>query len=73
MTASTTQQTLGARLERELREALDGEVAFDDYTRHLFSRDASMYSITPLGVAFPRHEGDVAAAVRIAAGLGVPI
>ncbi|RKT88839.1 FAD/FMN-containing dehydrogenase [Saccharopolyspora antimicrobica] len=73
MTASTTQQTLGARLERELRDALDGEVAFDDYTRHLFSRDASMYSITPLGVAFPRHEGDVAAAVRIAAGLGVPI
>ncbi|KAA5834934.1 FAD-linked oxidase C-terminal domain-containing protein [Saccharopolyspora hirsuta] len=75
MTASTTgtSAALGARLERALRAELDGEVAFDDYTRHLFSRDASMYSITPLGVAFPRHADDVAAAVRIAAGLGVPI
>ncbi|MER5388691.1 FAD-linked oxidase C-terminal domain-containing protein [Saccharopolyspora sp. NPDC002686] len=74
MTGSpTAQQTLGSRLERALRDALDGEVAFDDYTRHLFSRDASMYSITPLGVAFPHHADDVAAAVEIAAGLGVPI
>ena len=70
---SATQQTLAARLESALRTALDGEVAFDDYTRHLFSRDASMYSITPLGVAFPRHADDVAAAVKAAAGLGVPI
>ena len=29
----------------------------------LFSRDASMYAITPLGVVFPRHADDVAAAV----------
>ncbi|MEV5541781.1 FAD-linked oxidase C-terminal domain-containing protein [Saccharopolyspora shandongensis] len=71
--ASAAQQTLGSRLERALRAALDGEVAFDDYTRHLFSRDASMYSITPLGVAFPRHDDDVAAAVQAAAGLGVPV
>ncbi|MEU6265662.1 FAD-binding and (Fe-S)-binding domain-containing protein [Saccharopolyspora shandongensis] len=71
--ASAAQQTLGSRLERALRAALDGEVAFDDYTRHLFSRDASMYSITPLGVAFPRHDDDVAAAVKAAAELGVPI
>ncbi|MEU5846221.1 FAD-binding and (Fe-S)-binding domain-containing protein [Saccharopolyspora shandongensis] len=71
--ASAARQTLGSRLERTLRAALDGEVAFDDYTRHLFSRDASMYSITPLGVAFPRHDDDVAAAVKTAAGLGVPV
>ncbi|MEV0054722.1 FAD-linked oxidase C-terminal domain-containing protein [Saccharopolyspora shandongensis] len=71
--ASAAQQTLGSRLERALRAALDGEVAFDDYTRHLFSRDASMYSITPLGVAFPRHDDDVATAVKAAAELGVPV
>ncbi|RDI54491.1 FAD-binding and (Fe-S)-binding domain-containing protein [Nocardia mexicana] len=71
MTPSATD--LAARLERALRATLDGEVAFDDYTRHIFSRDASMYAITPLGVAFPRHADDVAAAVRAAAGLGVPI
>ena len=42
-------------LERELREALAGEVAFDDYTRHLFSRDASMYTLMPVGVVFRLH------------------
>ncbi|HEV7725619.1 MAG TPA: FAD-linked oxidase C-terminal domain-containing protein [Modestobacter sp.] len=62
-----------ADLERELRSALDGEVAFDDYTRHLFSQDASMYTITPVGVAYPRHAADVSAAVRLAARAGVPV
>jgi FAD/FMN-containing dehydrogenase/Fe-S oxidoreductase len=60
-------------LEHRLRDDLDGEVRFDDYTRHLFSRDASMYSITPVGVVFPRHADDVAAAVTAAAEHGVPV
>lgn len=60
-------------LEIRLRRDLEGEVAFDDYTRHLFSRDASMYSITPAGVVFPRHADDVAAAVKAAAEHGVPL
>jgi FAD/FMN-containing dehydrogenase/Fe-S oxidoreductase len=63
----------GGELERALRAAVRGEVAFDDYSRHLFSRDASMYSIMPLGVVFPRHAVDVAAAVRTAGEFGVPI
>ncbi|MGH8938507.1 MAG: FAD-binding oxidoreductase, partial [Actinomycetes bacterium] len=62
-----------AELEHVLRHDLDGEVAFDDYTRHLFSRDASMYAIRPLGVAFPRTSDDVAAAVTAAASFGVPV
>ncbi|MGH3368044.1 MAG: FAD-linked oxidase C-terminal domain-containing protein [Nocardioidaceae bacterium] len=60
-------------LEGLLRRDLDGEVCFDDYTRHLFSRDASMYSIRPLGVVFPRHADDVAATVAAAAEYGVPV
>ncbi|CAM3492885.1 FAD-binding and (Fe-S)-binding domain-containing protein [Kibdelosporangium persicum] len=60
-------------LAEALRKALDGEVAFDSYTRHLFSRDASMYSITPEGVVFPRHSDDVVAAVSIARSYGVPV
>ncbi len=50
-------------LAAELEAAVEGEVAFDDYSRHLFSRDASMYAIRPLGVVYPRHADDVAAAV----------
>lgn len=56
-----------------LEDALDGEVAFDDYSRHLFSRDASMYAVRPLGVVYPKHTADVAAAVRIAARHGVTV
>ncbi|MFJ4651543.1 FAD-binding and (Fe-S)-binding domain-containing protein [Nocardia sp. NPDC088792] len=66
-------ETLAALLESALRTGMDGDVAFDDYSRHIFSRDASMYSMMPLGVAFPRHAGDVAAAVEACAALGVPI
>ena len=56
-----------------LARRLDGEVAFDDYTRHLYSRDASMYAITPRGVVAPRHADDVVAAVAVAAEHGVPV
>jgi len=66
-------ETRGQELELRLRRDLEGEVAFDDYSRHLFSRDASMYAITPMGVAFPRHGDDVAAAVSACAALGVPV
>jgi FAD/FMN-containing dehydrogenase len=60
-------------LQQALDHELDGEVLFDDYTRHLFSRDASMYAITPVGVVAPRHAGDVVTAVRIAGEHGVPV
>jgi len=56
-----------------LRARLDGEVADDDYTRHLFSCDASMYSILPLVVVYPHHADDVRATVAVAAEHGVPV
>jgi FAD/FMN-containing dehydrogenase/Fe-S oxidoreductase len=71
--ASTGGGVPAQELEHRLRGDLDGEVRFDDYTRHLFSRDASMYSITPVGVVFPHHEDDVAATVTAAAEHGVPV
>jgi FAD/FMN-containing dehydrogenase/Fe-S oxidoreductase len=64
---------LGADLAQDLERALDGETGFDAYTRHLFSRDASMYAILPLGVVFPRHADDVAAAVALAGKYGVSV
>ncbi|MVO87632.1 FAD-binding protein [Streptomyces sp. p1417] len=63
----------GGDLAQRLRADLDGEVRFDDYSRHLFARDASMYAITPLGVVFPRHADDVRAAVAAAAEHGVSV
>ena len=60
-------------LHAALVAELDGEVRFDAYTRHLYSTDASMYAIEPIGVVTPRHADDVVAAVRIANRFGVPV
>jgi len=48
-------------------------VRFDAYSRHLFSRDASMYAIEPIGVVFPRDGSEAAAVVATAADFGVPV
>ena len=63
----------GTELAEALRRVVGGEVRFDSYTRHLFSRDASMYAIEPVGVVFPRDAADVAAVVATAAQFGVPV
>ena len=60
-------------LEGALRAALAGEVRFDSYTRHIYSTDASLYAIEPLGVAYPRDADDVVAAVEVAGQFGVPV
>ena len=60
-------------LAAALRRVVSGGVRFDAYSRHLFSRDASMYAIEPLGVVFPRDADEAAAAVATAAGFGVPV
>jgi len=66
-------ESLTPELEAELSKALAGEIRFDSYTRHLYSTDASLYAIEPLGVAFPRDADDVAAAVEIAGKFDVPV
>src|SRR6516225_1019123 len=62
-----------AELAEALRRVVGGEVRFDSYTRHLFSRDASMYAIEPIGVVFPRDAADVAAVLTTAGDFGVPV
>ena len=60
-------------LESDLSAVVRGEVRFDDMTRGLYSTDASVYQIPPLGVVFPQDHADVVAAVRVAARHRVPI
>ena len=62
-----------ARLERELRRVIEGEVRFDRGTAAIYSTDASNYRQVPIGVVIPRHEEDVARAVRLARENSVPI
>src|SRR5574341_2234218 len=56
-----------------LRKRVEGEVRFDKYSRLLYSTDASMYEIEPVGVVSPRHKGDVQAAIEAANRFGVPV
>ena len=62
-----------AALHRELAAAIDGEVRFDRATRALYSTDASVYQIEPLGVVLPRSQEAVIRTVEIAARHGVPM
>jgi FAD/FMN-containing dehydrogenase/Fe-S oxidoreductase len=54
-------------LERDLKAAIQGEVRFDRISRALYSTDASVYQIEPLGVVVPRRADDVIHTVQIAA------
>jgi FAD/FMN-containing dehydrogenase/Fe-S oxidoreductase len=62
-----------ARLERALRERVRGEVRFDAHSRLLYSTDASLYQILPVGVVLPRDAEDVEHAVRLAAEERIPV
>jgi FAD/FMN-containing dehydrogenase/Fe-S oxidoreductase len=60
-------------LARHLRKHVSGEVRFDEASRKLYSTDASIYQIEPLGVVLPKTVEDVVAVVQIAGEMHVPI
>ncbi|MCI0546694.1 MAG: FAD-binding oxidoreductase, partial [Candidatus Rokubacteria bacterium] len=60
-------------LEHALRGAVEGDVRFDPYSRLLYSTDASMYQVEPIGVVIPRHAGDVQAAIEVAHRMQAPL
>ncbi len=53
-------------LEHELRKVIAGDVRFDTFSRLLYSTDASMYQMEPIGVVIPRDAADVQAVVEVA-------
>ena len=46
-------------LRRELESQIEGEVRFDTISRALYSTDASVYQIQPVGVVIPRNREDI--------------
>ncbi len=62
-----------AALRAALAGQITGEVRFDRLSRVLYSTDASVYQIVPLGVVIPRTEADVLAAVATCARFQVPL
>ena len=53
-------------LEHELCRVVRGSVRFDPASRLLYSTDASMYQVEPIGIVTPRDPDDVIAAFDVA-------
>src|SRR5881397_2657109 len=60
-------------LGKHLRKHIAGEVRFDLSSRKLYSTDASIYQIEPLGVVLPKSIEDVVAVVQIAGEMRIPL
>ena len=57
----------------ELSKHFMGDIRFDTASKILYSTDASMYQIEPLGVAIPKTQDDLQSAVELAVKYAVPI
>ena len=57
----------------ELRKHFTGDIRLDEGSRILYSTDASIYQIEPLGVVLPRTQDDLQSVVELAAKYRVPI
>ena len=65
-----------ARLDEvaaSLRGQIEGDVRFDSYSRMLYSTDASIYQIMPLGVVMPRTADDVQCVLEHANRFGLSV
>ena len=60
-------------LAEQIGRLVEGEVRFDRYSRVLYSTDASVWQIEPIGAVIPRHHGDVRELVSLCGRHGVPV
>ena len=65
--------TATGALEAELRRRVQGEVRFDAYSKAMYSTDASIYRMEPVGVVIPRNADDAAAVVEICHRSGMAV
>src|SRR5260370_40582565 len=60
-------------LRRELEARIEGEVRFDAVSRALYSTDASVYQIHPLGVVVPANRDDILRTLEICRRFACPL
>ncbi|MBL8091117.1 MAG: FAD-binding protein [Anaerolineales bacterium] len=65
--------TLSKQFIYELKKHFVGDIRLDTASKVLYSTDASMYEIEPLGVAIPKNQDDLQSAVELAAKYRIPI
>jgi FAD/FMN-containing dehydrogenase/Fe-S oxidoreductase len=70
---STIEQLDVDAFRTALARSFSGEVRFDRLSKALYSTDASVYQIVPLGVVLPRSREDILHTVRTCAHFRVPL
>ncbi|MFQ5729890.1 MAG: FAD-binding oxidoreductase, partial [Waddliaceae bacterium] len=61
------------QLFQEIKENIKGEVRFDEVSRKVYSVDASIYEVEPLGIVLPKTKADILRIVEIASKYGIPV
>jgi FAD/FMN-containing dehydrogenase/Fe-S oxidoreductase len=64
---------IGSTLEQSLRHQITGEVRFDKISRSLYSTDASVYQIQPVGVVIPKTREDIIQSLAICRQFACPV
>lgn len=62
-----------AEIEKKIKEHTSAEVYFDQIHRTVYSVDASIYEIEPLGVVIPKTEADLIKIIQIARDHQIPL
>lgn len=73
MVSEIASQMVNPDFVSELRKRFTGDLRLDPASRILYSTDASIYQITPLGVILPKTQEDLHMAVELAAKYRIPI
>lgn len=60
-------------LAADLQKNTDAEVHFDPIHKKVYSVDASIYEIEPLGIVLPKSKEDIFKIVKIAKDYGIPL
>ncbi|NJN80785.1 MAG: FAD-binding oxidoreductase [Anaerolineales bacterium] len=56
----------------ELKKRFSGDLRLDSASKVLYSTDASMYQIEPLGVGIPKNQDDLQSAVESSSKYKIP-
>ena len=70
---SSIRQKNDSHFAKRFNSELEGDAYFDVFSRGIYSTDASIYQIEPVGVIIPRSMCDIAKTIEIAAEHGLSI
>ncbi|MBA3722614.1 MAG: FAD-binding protein [Parachlamydiaceae bacterium] len=57
----------------ELKSQINGDIHFDSISKHVYSVDASIFEIEPLGIVLPKSKADLLLTLKIAHHHHIPI